>query len=293
MTCHLTGLYPDWWPGRRFSEPIHAWAAGTTNETTRDIVQKELFGDIDRIGTGMLPGGDIVGEPRFRPNTNKAIDYAVVKHISGGTSTDRLEVEQQRRKAYEGRLDTDQVRRKPRRNIYSECLLRTATVERDHFRDLHALEGATEVVRSFLEGAELRVKALIQSFVSDIPHLTEKNGRPARPPSRRTNSMRERREIRRSHGAIYPVMEDPSRSTLRAARHCPRIAGIDFGCDHPTHAAARLGSRGRHDLLTTFYKASKTPIAIHASAIRPRHLEPEPFRRTATGADGKARRRAR
>src|ERR1035441_8845651 len=44
MACHLTGRYPDWWQGRRFSEPINAWACGTTNGTTRDIVQEKLLG---------------------------------------------------------------------------------------------------------------------------------------------------------------------------------------------------------------------------------------------------------
>src|ERR1700691_5673746 len=31
---HATGLYPDWWPGRRFDHPIAAWAAGVTGEST-------------------------------------------------------------------------------------------------------------------------------------------------------------------------------------------------------------------------------------------------------------------
>src|SRR5215510_2968769 len=39
-TLHLTGLYPDWWPGRRFTRPIEAWAAGQTSKTTRDIIQR-------------------------------------------------------------------------------------------------------------------------------------------------------------------------------------------------------------------------------------------------------------
>ncbi len=38
-SCHLTGLYPDWWEGRRFEHPTRVWAAGRTNETTRDIIQ--------------------------------------------------------------------------------------------------------------------------------------------------------------------------------------------------------------------------------------------------------------
>jgi hypothetical protein len=39
MACHLTGIYPTWWEGKRFRHPIRAWACGKTNETTRDIVQ--------------------------------------------------------------------------------------------------------------------------------------------------------------------------------------------------------------------------------------------------------------
>lgn len=157
MTCHLTGRYPPWWDGKRFDGPIDAWAAGTTNETTRDIVQKELFGPPDRIGTGMIPGDDILGKPRFRQNSNFSIDYASVRHVSGGTSTIGLKSYEQRRKAFEGTarhvvwLDEE-----PPADIYSECLLRTATVDGIIFITFTPLEGATEVVRSFIEGATLR-----------------------------------------------------------------------------------------------------------------------------------------
>ena len=39
---HLTGLYPDWWEGRRFDNPVRALAAGDTSQTTRDIIQKKM-----------------------------------------------------------------------------------------------------------------------------------------------------------------------------------------------------------------------------------------------------------
>src|SRR5258707_770829 len=41
---HLTGLYPHWWEGRRFTQPITALVAGATVETTRDIGQSALIG---------------------------------------------------------------------------------------------------------------------------------------------------------------------------------------------------------------------------------------------------------
>src|SRR4051812_2846089 len=33
---HATGLYPEWWQGRRFAGPTKAWVAGVTGESTRD-----------------------------------------------------------------------------------------------------------------------------------------------------------------------------------------------------------------------------------------------------------------
>jgi hypothetical protein len=50
LVCHLTGQYPEWWVGKRFEEPILAWAVGKTNESTRDIVQKTLFGSVKYEG---------------------------------------------------------------------------------------------------------------------------------------------------------------------------------------------------------------------------------------------------
>ena len=38
MSYHVTGMYPTWWKGRRYTQPITAWAGGVSNETTRDIV---------------------------------------------------------------------------------------------------------------------------------------------------------------------------------------------------------------------------------------------------------------
>ena len=51
-------MYPDWWQGRRFKQPITAWAGGVSNETTRDIVQAELLGspdDPEAFGSGAVP----------------------------------------------------------------------------------------------------------------------------------------------------------------------------------------------------------------------------------------------
>ena len=60
FACHVTGLYPTWWTGKRFEKPILAWAVGITSDSTRKVLQKELFGtsmakDAESIGTGTIP----------------------------------------------------------------------------------------------------------------------------------------------------------------------------------------------------------------------------------------------
>lgn len=82
---HLTGLYPPWWVGKRFSKPVWVWVSGVTGESTRDIVQAKLFGTPDRRsewGTGTIPHRcldlDSISTAR---GIAGAIDMAPVRHF--------------------------------------------------------------------------------------------------------------------------------------------------------------------------------------------------------------------
>ncbi len=44
MAYHVTGKYPTWWSGKRFNRPIRAWAGGVSDETSRGVGRKILFG---------------------------------------------------------------------------------------------------------------------------------------------------------------------------------------------------------------------------------------------------------
>jgi phage terminase large subunit-like protein len=84
-TLHLTGLYPDFWEGRRFHAPIEAWAAGDTSETTRDIIQQILMGNPGEFGTGLIPR-DCILSCTHRAGVAQAVDTVRVRHATGGTS---------------------------------------------------------------------------------------------------------------------------------------------------------------------------------------------------------------
>jgi len=99
---HLTGEYPDWWKGKRFSRPINAWACGSTGQTVRDIVQFKLLGKPGEEGTGMIKGEFITDVKKKAGGVPDAIESVRVKHISGGYSYLVFKSYDQKRKAFEG-----------------------------------------------------------------------------------------------------------------------------------------------------------------------------------------------
>lgn len=158
-TLHATGRYPHWWTGKRFDEAGEGWAAGSTLETMRDIVQAKLLGpDVDNPGNGMIPYDDIV-DIKKRPNGNGALDYVDVKRQTG-TQVSRIGFKSydQGRKNFEGTakhfvwLDEE-----PPPKIYTECVTRTATTRGIVLVTFTPLNGATQVVREFMNKAALRV----------------------------------------------------------------------------------------------------------------------------------------
>src|SRR5262245_58354940 len=62
MECamHATGRYPGWWEGKRFDRRTIGRGAGTTNETTRDTVQRILVGRPGQPGTPLLGMSEVV-----------------------------------------------------------------------------------------------------------------------------------------------------------------------------------------------------------------------------------------
>ncbi len=156
---HLTGIYPDWWPGRRFDAPVRFWAAGKTNETTRDIVQSKLFGKItfsggrkSVAGTGLIRK-DCIGSIAWKQGVQDLIDVAQIKHLSGGWSELGIKSYQQGRGSFEGtEREGIWLDEEPPMDIYGECLIRTATTDGMVYTTFTPLEGVSEVVLQFLPG---------------------------------------------------------------------------------------------------------------------------------------------
>lgn len=156
-TCHLTGLYPDWWEGRRFNTAVRWWAAGKTNETTRDIVQKELLGEIAASGsrkvvsgTGMIPGA-LIGGITWKQGVSDLVDTVKVKHVSGRFSILGFKSYQQGRGSFEGTAQHGAwLDEECPFEIYGEVLIRTATTDGIVLSTFTPLEGYSETVKQFM-----------------------------------------------------------------------------------------------------------------------------------------------
>lgn len=282
VTCHLTGQYPAWWDGARFEGPTEWWVAGDTRETTRDILQAALFGLPERLGTGMIPG-DSLGAVTWRQGTAKAIDTALVKHVTGGWSRIGTRSYDQGREAFQGTarhgiwLDEEAPE-----DIRNECVLRLMTTQGHLIETFTPLKGITKVVMLYMgEGAESDVDAgvtvrdgrvMVMAGWDDAPHLSadEKTRMLSETPPH-LRDARAKGVPSLGAGAIYPVPEseivtDP----FRVPPHWPAVYGLDVGWKR---TAAIWGAHDRDTdtvyLVSEHYRAQAEPV-IHSHAIRAR-----------------------
>lgn len=169
--CHSTGWYPDWWPGRKWNRPTRGWACGKSSKTTRDIIQKALFGEVIGgqgagnkafSGTGMIPA-EWIGRATWQSGTTDYADTVRVQHVSGKWSTIGLKSYEQGRDAFEGeKMDWIWDDEEPPQDVYGEQIIRLTPTSGKHgemglmLGTFTPLEGLTDVVLSFWDPSQLK-----------------------------------------------------------------------------------------------------------------------------------------
>ena len=157
MACHLTGLYPGWWKGRVFEHPVNAWAVGKKNETTRDIVQSTLLGEIAHDGRGKVVDGRgivpgwLLDKPAWKQGVADLVDTIRVKHVTGEWSVLGFKSYEQGRASFEGTgqhviWDDEE----PPEDVYGEQLMRVATTKGILMLTFTPLLGMSQVVLNFM-----------------------------------------------------------------------------------------------------------------------------------------------
>ena len=282
MTCHLTGLYPEWWEGKRFTRPIVAWAAGKTNETVRDIIQEKFIGPIKtQYGEGMIPKHLFSSKPTTRPGIPDAVQDIFVRHVSGGTSKLTLKSYQQGRESFEGAaIDIIWMDEEPPMNVYTECLTRTATTKGIMLCTFTPLSGVTDVVMSFLPGGKFPEggKVSDSKFVTNLtwseepPHLTEEE-RELLKGAYAPHELQARISGLPSVGSgkIYPIAEeDISVKPFKIPRHWPCFFGMDTGWHKTAVVFCALDpNSGTVYIYDEYYRGYAEP-PVHVAAIKAR-----------------------
>lgn len=152
--CHLTGLYPEWWTGRRFDHPTRGWAAGKTGQTTRDTVQKELLGDYSNIGTGTIPS-DLIIDYKSRQGIPGAIEYVEVRHVSGGTSILGFKSFDQGVQSFIGTAkEFIWIDEECPKEVYDECYIRLMTTQGIIYTTFTPILGITPLIVDFDKEAD-------------------------------------------------------------------------------------------------------------------------------------------
>ena len=249
VAMHLTGRYPDWWEGKRFNHPTVGWAAGVTGESTRDNPQRILLGRSNpeegetQWGTGSIPAECIVSITRKSHGVANAIDCVAVRHVSGGISLLYFKSYEQGREKFQGEtLDFVWFDEEPDIAIYSEGKTRVQAGDEGRggmvFMTFTPLLGMSDVVKRFLIDKEPGTHDTNMT-IDDALHYT-----PERRKQIIAGYLPHEREARAKgvpilgSGRVFPVEEVLiTIPAFRIPPHWPRIAGSDFGWDHPAAGA--------------------------------------------------------
>ena len=286
LAYHLTGLYPEWWEGKRYGQPIVAWAGGVSNETTRDIVQFELLGspdDPEAFGSGTVPKNYIIKTER-KPGVPNAKSVALIKHVSGGNSSLFFKAYEMGVEKWQGRsVDCIWLDEEPSRDIYSQAVTRTLDRKGMVYMTFTPEQGMTETVASFMNNLQTGqsltnatwddASETVMSLKGHKGHLDE--GVMQQILSSYSPHEREMRRYGRpsiGSGLIFPIQEEKLMiDPMPMQDHWPRIAAIDFGWDHPTAVVwGAIDTEEEVFYVYDCYRMSKASPTVHSQSIRTR-----------------------
>lgn len=275
IAVHATGRYPAWWRGSRFDTAVEILVCGHTNDSVRDISQRELFGEPtnpEALGTGTIPKL-CIGKSVTKQGVPNAYDSVRVRHVSGKWSKIYFRAYEQGWKKFMGpKYAVQWPDEEPPAEIWSQLIRGTLTNEGAIILcSMTPEEGMTEIVTQFMENLQPG-QAMVNATWDDAPHFTEaeKEQRLAalRPHER---DMRSKGIPLRGAGLVFPVADDDIViDPIPIPRHWPQIIGIDFGIStqHPFSAAKWAIDRDTGTkYLTAEYQTTNDLPAAHTDAI--------------------------
>ncbi len=281
VAYHLTGKYPKRWRGKRFLKPQLWWCGSVTNESSKDIVQRQLLGDPAESFTGIVPGDLIIGKPSYRQaGVADVVDTFRVRHSSGGISSCTLKTYEQGWRKWQGVAANVWLDEEPNQfeasqaKIFSEARTRTINVPGGGLLmvTFTPLLGATDIVTHFTQPKSPGIYFKGATW-EDAPHLdpaTKARLIAGYPPHER--DVRTKGVPMMGTGRVFPLDESQiAIDPFELPSWFARIVGIDFGIDHPA-AGAWLAWDRDQDIVYIYdcYRQAGETALYHAHAIKSR-----------------------
>ncbi len=275
ITCHVTGEYPHWWKGKRFSQPQNWWVCGVDSKVIVGTLQPLFLGKVGEFGTGMIPYESIDFKTiKDAQKADTPITLFKVKHKSGAYSSIEFKSYESGRDSFQSFAGNIWLDEEPPLPIYSECLMRTMG---DYIMliTFTPLKGPTDTILNFLEGKTTHEgpmglgKHVTMCDWDDVPHISENDKKillAATPPWLR--DARSRGIPQMGSGAIFQVAwDDVKTKRFEIPGHWKRYAGMDVGNKTAAIWFAISPENGVHYGYNEYYREGQLPV-VHAESIK-------------------------
>jgi phage terminase large subunit-like protein len=290
---HLTGRYPSWWQGKRFSKSINAWVVTESGQLFRDSLQGKFLGKLGDFGTGLIPKDCLVDDKgeftiKSMPGVPGAYSIISTKHFDkfgkfDGYSTLTVKTYEMRREQFQAaEVDWVFLDEECPEDIFTEVLTRTMGTGKEPgslVLMFTPLKGLTNVVLKFLPDGNLPPggvdpknpeKWACQLGWDEVPHLTEADKKALF--SEYPSSEREARTRgipALGSGRIYPILEeDVIVKPFPIPEHWPRAFGLDFGWHNTAALWGAQDPNTKVIYLYAEYKQGELSPHTHTFAIQ-------------------------
>lgn len=279
LSYHLTGLYPEWWEGARWDHPITAWAAGVSQESTRDILQNELLGkpsDLSLQGSGTIPRA-CMGKTTRKPQVPNGFQSVLITHHTDGVADGNSELifkafEQGEAKFMGSSIHEIWLDEQPPDGLFGQCITRTANTGGHVTMTFTPEDGVTPVIHQFTKNRKPGMN-LVQATWDDAPHLNEAvKEQLLGVYGEHEREMRSKGIPIFGSGPVYTVDDaELACDPFEIPEFWPGITGIDFGWDHPTAVVWLRWDRDADVVyVVDCYRKRTETIAIHAASVNAR-----------------------
>ena len=287
VAFHVTGRYPEWWTGRRFTRPVTVWVSTDSAQRLREVVQAKLFGnwqDVSARGSGSIPFEcvDWKNDVTMSRFVTEQIDKILVQHETNGhkdgKSSIALKAYTQGREAWQGEaVDIIWMDEEPAdASLYSEALTRLIPVRKGEKRGIMIvtatpLLAASSIRDKFINDPDAE-QTIVRMTLYDAEHIdkAEIDAAVAATPEH----LRNARIMGVPNFGGGMVFSSPERQLrvedFDVPAHWYLLWGIDFGIRHPFAAVLIAWDKDADVLYVTRCIRMKDALPReHADAMKP------------------------